>query len=99
KPIATGRPMTFLEACLFQWVNPKAIAMAVTTVTVYAPDRGLTSMLGAVAVFTTINLPSVSLWVLIGVQLRQFLADPSRLRTFNITMAVLLVASLIPVVL
>ena len=37
---ARGRPMTFLQAAAFQWVNPKAWAMALTAITVYAPDRG-----------------------------------------------------------
>jgi threonine/homoserine/homoserine lactone efflux protein len=36
---ATGRPFTFLEAAAFQWVNPKAWAMALTAISVYAPGR------------------------------------------------------------
>ena len=34
------RPMTFIEAAAFQWVNPKAWVMAVTAMAVYTnPDR------------------------------------------------------------
>ena len=32
---ATGKPFTFLQAALFQWVNPKVWAMALTTISVY----------------------------------------------------------------
>ena len=39
-----GKPFTFLQAALFQWLNPKAWAMALTAVTVYAPDRSLGSV-------------------------------------------------------
>jgi len=37
-PAAKGRPMTFLEASAFQWVNPKALMMCVTAVSTYAPQ-------------------------------------------------------------
>ena len=32
----TGRPMTFIEAALFQWVNPKGWVMAVGAMSAYA---------------------------------------------------------------
>ena len=37
---AASRPMTFLQAAAFQWVNPKAWAMALGAVTTYAPEGG-----------------------------------------------------------
>jgi threonine/homoserine/homoserine lactone efflux protein len=49
-------------------------------------------------VFGLINLPSVSLWTLVGQKMQILLTSRIRLRIFNITMAVLLVGSLIPVV-
>lgn len=94
---AAGRPMTFLQAALFQWVNPKAWAMALTATSVYAPDRSLMAIALVAAVFGVVNLPSVSLWALLGVQMRRLLTNPARLRAFNLTMALLLVASLWPV--
>ena len=38
---AAGTPMTFLQAAAFQWVNPKAWAMALTAVTVYSLGTSL----------------------------------------------------------
>ena len=49
------------------------------------------------AVFGAINLPTVGSWTLLGTQLRGLLSDPKRLRIFNVTMALILVATLYPV--
>ena len=94
---AQGVPQTFLQAAAFQWVNPKAWAMAVSATALYAPDRSLLALAIVAAVFGAVNLPSVSVWTVIGQQLRRVLTNPTRLRLFNGVMAVLLVASLIPV--
>ncbi len=94
-----GTPITFIQAALFQWVNPKAWAMALTAVSVYAPSQSLGAIVLVAVVFGAINLPSVSSWTVLGQQMRRVLTNPDRLRAFNVTMAVLLVASLYPVVL
>jgi len=94
-----GNPMTFVQAVLFQWVNPKAWAMALTAVSVYAPSHTLGAIALVAMVFGAINLPSVSSWTVLGQQMRRLLTNQRRLRAFNIGMAVLLVASLYPVIL
>ena len=90
-------PMTFLQAAAFQWVNPKAWAMATNAVTLYTPDRSLWAVALVAVIFGAINLPSVSLWTLIGQQLRRVLTNARRLTIFNWTMAGLLILSLAPV--
>ena len=92
-----GTPITFIQAALFQWVNPKAWAMALTAISVYAPSQSFMNILFVAVVFGAVNLPSVGSWTLLGQQMRRFLDRPSRLRTFNYLMAFLLVASLYPV--
>lgn len=92
-----GRPFTFLQAAAFQWINPKAWAIGLTAVTVYAPDATLVSFGVVTLVFLAVNLPSVSCWAALGVQIRRLLTRPAHLRAFNIVMAALLVASLYPV--
>jgi threonine/homoserine/homoserine lactone efflux protein len=94
---ATGRPFTFLEAAAFQWVNPKAWAMALTAVSVYAPGQTLAAVVIVAAAFAAVNLPSVSVWTALGTQLRRWLTTATRLRRFNMAMAALLVLSLWPV--
>ena len=94
----TGKPFTFLQAAAFQWVNPKAWFMAITAISVYAPpDRGVwIGSLMVAGVFAATNLPSVSVWAWMGVQVRRWLGTAGRLRVFNVTMALLLVGSLWP---
>jgi threonine/homoserine/homoserine lactone efflux protein len=94
---AAGTPITFLQAALFQWVNPKAWTMALTAISVYSPDRSLLSVVLVSLVFGIVNLPSVSVWTLMGEQMARILTSPARLRLFNWLMAALLVASLVPV--
>jgi threonine/homoserine/homoserine lactone efflux protein len=91
---ARGQPMTFVEAMLFQWVNPKAWSMALTAIALYAPDRNFVAVLLVAVIFGLINLPSTSLWAVMGVSLRGWLSSPARLKAFNWTMAALLVGSL-----
>ena len=94
---AVGRPMTFLQAAAFQWVNPKAWVMALTAAATYTlPERYAATVLIVALVFGAINLPSVWCWVMFGSTVRRALGSPRTLRIFNWTMAALLVASIVP---
>jgi threonine/homoserine/homoserine lactone efflux protein len=93
-----GRPISFLQAVLFQWVNPKAWVMAVGIIATYTPRQDFFgNLLIAAVVCCLVNLPSVGLWALFGSTLRHWLHRPAIVRGFNVTMALLLVASLYPV--
>lgn len=98
KTADVGNPMTFIQAAAFQWVNPKAWAMALTAISAYTPSQSFGSVLLVGVVFGAINLPSVGSWTLLGQQLARILTNRTRLVVFNWTMAVLLVASLYPVI-
>lgn len=93
-----GRPITFLQAAAFQWVNPKAWAMALTAITAYAPSQTLMAVVLVAVIFGLVNIPSVSTWTVLGQQIRRVLTSPRRLVIFNWTMAVLLVLSALPLV-
>lgn len=92
-----GRPFSFTQAALFQWVNPKAWTMALTAISVYSPSRSVSAVALVAAVFGLINLPCIAFWTTLGLQLQRYLRSPAHLRMFNVGMAVLLVASLVPV--
>jgi len=92
-----GTPMTFIQAALFQWVNAKGWVMAVTAMAVYTnPEYPFASVLLVAFAFGLVNLPCVSVWAGFGVALRGFLADPLRLKWFNIVMGLALAATLWP---
>lgn len=92
-----ARPMTFIEAAAFQWINPKAWVMAITAMATYtSPEAYLATVLIVGVAFALVNIPSVSSWAAFGQMMRGWLADPVRLKWFNIAMAILLVVSLWP---
>ena len=93
-----AQPMTFLQAAAFQWVNPKAWAMALTAVSAYVAVPSVAAYAAVAGVFALVNLPSITLWVAAGQAVRGWLTGPGRLRAFNWTMAALLLLSLWPVV-
>ena len=89
---AAGIGMWRLTAPLW-WVG-----VALAAVTVYAPQPVTRKDVITVAIiFGIINLPCISVWLLLGVKMRRFLTTPARLRGFNWTMAGLLLLSLAPI--
>jgi threonine/homoserine/homoserine lactone efflux protein len=74
--------------------------MAIGAISTYTPMQGyFTNVIVIAAVFALINLPSVSVWAGCGTLLRNVLKDRRWLRLFNWGMALLLVASLYPLLL
>ncbi|KGF69342.1 lysine transporter LysE [Hoeflea sp. BAL378] len=95
-----GRPFSFAQAAMLQLFNPKAWTVAIiVTATYVEPGAPVKSLIALVLVFAAVNLPSISLWAASGTALRSFLAHGNRIAVFNIAMAILLVASMAPVLL
>lgn len=91
-------PLSFLAAAAFQWVNPKAWIMAVGAVAAYTPTEGYFLNLAIVVlVYALVNGPCIAIWAIGGTLLRGLLSDPTRQRVFNVVMALLLAASLYPI--
>lgn len=89
------RPIGFVQSALFQWVNPKAWIMTIGAVGAYAPrEASAADVLALAAVMAAVGLPSAGIWAGFGVAMRPLLAEPRRLRLFNLAMAALLVLSL-----
>ncbi len=94
----SGKPLSFMQAVLFQWVNPKAWIMAMGAVATYTSLDG--NILTEVAIITGIYLlvlfPAVGSWFLCGSRLQLLIKSPRQQRAFNICMALLLVSSVLP---
>lgn len=91
---ARSRPLSFLEAGAFQWVNPKAWAFAVLVSATYATGPGaIEAVLAASGVFLLSGLGSSQAWTVFGTGVGRLLGTGRRLRVFNIAMAALLAAS------
>ncbi len=93
-----GRPLSFFEAAAFQWVNPKALVMAIGAITTYAAVAAFPGNVAILSlIFTALGFLSSATWILFGTSLRAIVTDPRRVRAFNLVMAAALVASIVPV--
>lgn len=96
--VKNTRPLTFVQAAAFQWVNPKAWAMALTAISAYTiANNMLLSVFIVIFVFLAVGMMSANTWTIIGLKLRIFLSNPVAFRAFNISCALILVATLYPV--
>jgi threonine/homoserine/homoserine lactone efflux protein len=93
-----GRPMTFLQAAAFQWVNPKGWMMALGAISAYTTVGGnpFLETLVIAAIFAAVAMPCIGIWALFGAGIGRLLQSDTWLRVFNLTMAALLIASLVP---
>ncbi len=100
-PGQAGRATSFgfFQAAAFQWINPKAWAMGLGALGAFAPASTPEAVVQVALVFAAVNFSSVSLWTLGGTAIARLLHNPRRLRLFNLSMAVLLVAAILPVIL
>ena len=94
-----ARPINFVEAVLFQWVNPKGWVTAVGALAAYTTvgEDVLLQTSVIATVLAAACFASVVLWAGFGVAIARFLGRPRARRAFNGSMAGLLVLSLIPV--
>ena len=91
---ARGRPLTFLQAVAFQWVNPKAWALAVYITASYAiGEAAISNTLLAAGVFLVSGFASSHTWAVFGAGIGKALNHGWRLCAFNMAMALMLVSS------
>nr|WP_321984759.1 LysE family translocator [uncultured Lichenicoccus sp.] len=94
--LPAARTLSFWGACAFQWINPKGWIMAVAATATFLPPGGNALVFGPLfgLVFTLVSLPCVGSWGLIGASGGRLLHHPVRLRIFNVSMAILLLATM-----
>jgi threonine/homoserine/homoserine lactone efflux protein len=97
---AHAHPVRFLEAALFQFLNPKAWVMSITSATLFLPQELALLLRGAymALVMEGVGLPSMAVWALFGSSLKNFLAAPRARVVFNGAMAGALVVTAIMMV-
>ena len=96
---ARARPIGFVEATLFTWMNPKAWVSALGAAAAFTTVGGnllLESALIA-GVLAAFCLLSAAVWAGFGTLIGRYLANPRVRGIFNWSMAGLLALSLIPV--
>ncbi|MBD3679762.1 MAG: LysE family translocator [Rhodobacteraceae bacterium] len=84
------RPFTFLEAAGFQWINPKAWAMAIAVTAQFIPaEAPMPSAMIVALIFALVGLGSATSWAVGGRAALRLLGGESQIRLFNMVMGVL----------
>jgi threonine/homoserine/homoserine lactone efflux protein len=94
------RPLSFTQAALFQAVNPKGVSVIISTVSAYTSDaHSLASEISVLlTVFVLTTIAATTSWCLFGTAIARIFTTRRKLRMFNVTMAFLLILSLIPII-
>ncbi len=94
------KPFTFFQAALFQWVNPKAWVVAITSTAAFITDHQIAfiQVMTIACIFFFCGILSTNSWSLGGVMLKKFIQNERFVKIFNITMAILIVGSILPFV-
>lgn len=97
---AKPTPFRFWQAVLFQWVNPKAWVMATGAIAAYTSISAdfFNQVLIIALTFMVVAFPCAGSWLVFGSSLKRFLQKPAYQQAFNITMALLLIISILPVI-
>lgn len=100
KATENAKPMSFVKGALFQWVNAKAWVVATGAIAAFTTtdEAFATQTATLVLTFLVLSVPSVGIWLMFGSWLKKFLQTERNLKLFNYSMALLLAASVIPVV-
>lgn len=95
-----AKPLSPWSAAAFQWVNPKVWFMVLGYFGSFMPHSpSTTEVLLASIWFSLFNFPCISLWAYVGERMQIYIADLKYRRMFNASMALLLVASMLLMVL
>lgn len=95
KPGHEKKPLSFMQACLFQWVNPKAWLMGVGAISIFTlSDNYLANAMLISGIYIITCIPCSGAWLVFGSEMQRFLKTERHRRWFNIAMAVCLVASI-----
>jgi threonine/homoserine/homoserine lactone efflux protein len=93
-----GRPVSFIGAAAFQWINPKSWLVCASATATFLEEGAGDALGQSVAfglVFVAASLPSCLPWLAVGAVLHRFLRPGRGLRIFNAAMGALLLASVI----
>ena len=88
---AVDKPFTFIQACLFQWINPKGVVMAVSGLTAF----NITNNQGTLIYFLVLPF-CVGIWLILGEQLQTSLEKNKKVdRLAYVVLGISMIASLL----
>ena len=97
-PAAARRPVGFVGAAAFQWINPKSWLVSASAAGTYlnlSAGSALAQALAFGALFVVVSLPCCFVWLAFGAATQRVLRTERARRAFNIVMALLLAAAVV----
>ncbi len=94
------QPLTFFQAVLFQWVNPKAWVVIISAVSAFTTTSGNLTLeaLTIASIFFLARLPANTLWLLSGAGLKKIIKNERQQRRFNMAMGISLALSVLIII-
>tara|TARA_B100000131_G_C18055585_1_gene588271 strand:- start:674 stop:1276 length:603 start_codon:yes stop_codon:yes gene_type:complete len=95
-----SRPLTFFEAIIFQFVNPKAWIICSTAVSIFYPNDASIFLGTFFMVFmsTIVNLPSISIWAFGGSIIGKYLKNVKLKKFVEFLLALMLILTSIYII-
>ncbi len=93
---ARKRPMTFTEAALFQYINPKGWMMGISSTATFLPAGAIAWEKAAVIILAVIliGVPCIIVWTMFGKAMAVLFTSDKYRRFINLTLALLLVLTI-----
>lgn len=94
-----ARPLSFVEAALFQFVNPKAWLAGVTGVAVFLPGEEVrwTGIAILIAVFFVVSFPCITTWAALGTGVRRLIAQQRWSSALSTTIVLLMAYTIVAI--
>lgn len=83
----------FYEGFLLQWLNPKAWTACVSGVSIFSNADSYVPFLTFISIYFIVCFVSLFIWAVLGAKISFLLNSHLRLRLFNISMGILLIAT------
>jgi len=95
-----SKPLTFFEAIIFQFVNPKAWIICSTAVSIFYPNDASIFLGTFFMVFmsTIVNLPSISIWAFGGSIIGKYLKNVKLKKFVEFLLALMLILTSIYII-
>jgi len=96
----SGRPLKLYEAALFQFINPKAWAVALTAATAFFPseENFLFATLFVTGTAPFVCFPSICLWAIFGSSIKTVIKNTKVKKLIEYLLAVLLLVTAVIIV-
>lgn len=94
------KPFTFLQGLIYPWLNPKAWIIYTSTVSIFvtSSDKSSLQITFIVLIILIAMIITVYTWAVSGIVLKKLMKEKKFVKKLNKIMAILLIASIIPII-